>query len=284
MLNVPEAHHEGDQDCTIQDLIKHHCMTQHLPDYECIVCKVRGLANKVTVITECPSILCIVLCRKKMNNESIKSFVQFPISGFKIAEDDLRYNLLGTVHHFPRTTDNGHYTSICQSQQSKSRTWFNYDDDQIKNSHFTNKRMNNQVLKKYTKLVNILFYVSRALQTNIGRQSPKIHIRESSDSSSKDDQDETRRGRGETNWHYISLNSKRWRKWQKRWHRERGGGRWSRIIFSSSEGASNNRISQNFLQWEEGHFFCICQEIHHLTSTDLANWGSMHTRLLLYKT
>ena len=114
MLNFPEVHHEGDQDFTVQDLIKHYCATQHLPDYECNVCKVRGLANKVTVITECPSILCAVLCRKKMNGESIKSNVLFPISGIKIAEDDLCYNLvvIGTVHHFPRTTDNGHYMSI----------------------------------------------------------------------------------------------------------------------------------------------------------------------------
>jgi len=123
-------------------------MTQHLPDYECDVCKVRGLANKVTVITECPSILCVVLCRKKMNGESITSAVQFPISGFKIEDDDLGYNLVGTVHHILRTTDNGYYTSICQSQRSKPRTWFDYDDDQVTNSHFTNKKQNDKVLKK----------------------------------------------------------------------------------------------------------------------------------------
>ena len=89
MLNFPEAHHEGDQDCMVQDLIRHHCMTQHLPDYKCDVCNVRGLANKVTFITECPYIMCIVLCCKKMNGESITPNVQFPISGFKLAEDDL---------------------------------------------------------------------------------------------------------------------------------------------------------------------------------------------------
>jgi ubiquitin C-terminal hydrolase len=70
MLNFPEAHHEGDQDCTVQDLIEHHCLTQHIPDYQCDFCNVRGLADKVTVITECPSILCVVLCRKK--NERVE--------------------------------------------------------------------------------------------------------------------------------------------------------------------------------------------------------------------
>ena len=89
MLNFPEAHHEGDPDCMVQDLIKHHCVTQHLPDYECDVCNVRGLANKATFITECSSIMRIVLCRKKMNGECITLNVQFPINFFKIAEDDL---------------------------------------------------------------------------------------------------------------------------------------------------------------------------------------------------
>jgi len=52
------------------------------------------------------------------------------------------------------------------------------------------------VLKKCTKSVNILLYVSNALQTSIGRQSPVIDIEESSDSSSEDDQDDTEEGGG----------------------------------------------------------------------------------------
>ena len=108
MLNFPDAHHEGDQDCTVQDLVEHHCLTQHIPDYQCDLCNVRGLAKKVTVITECPSILCVVLCRKKKNGGSITSAVQFPMSDFKIAEEGLQYNLVGTVHHYLWTTDNGH--------------------------------------------------------------------------------------------------------------------------------------------------------------------------------
>ena len=160
MLNFPDAHHEGDQDCTVQDLVEHHCLTQHIPDYQCDLCNVRGLAKKVTVITECPSILCVVLCRKKKNGGSITSAVQFPMSDFKIAEEGLRYNLIGTVHHYLRTTDNGHYTSICKSQQSRqSGTWFSYNDDQVRTSHFTNKKKNNQVLKKFMKSV-IFFFMS----------------------------------------------------------------------------------------------------------------------------
>ena len=56
--------------------------------------------------------------------------------------------------------------------------------------------------------------------------------------------------------------------------------------FSSFDGVSNNRISQNFLQQDEDHFCFICQEIHHLTSTNLATFATeaQCTCLLLYKT
>ena len=47
---------------------------------------------------------------------SIKSSVQFPVSGFNITEVDLQYNLVGTVHYKQNGPNNGHYTSMCKSQ------------------------------------------------------------------------------------------------------------------------------------------------------------------------
>ena len=72
--------------------------------------------EKVTVITTCPPILCIVLCHRKQVGGSIKLAVLCHVSEFNITEDDLQYNLIGTVHHRPTGPDHGHYTSICQSQ------------------------------------------------------------------------------------------------------------------------------------------------------------------------
>ncbi len=116
MLTFPQPHHESDQDCTVEDLITHHCGTQDIEDYQCDCCNDRKLAKKVTSITTCPPILCIVLCCRKLDGGSIKSAVQFHVSGFNIRKDDLQYNLIGTVRHSPSGPDQGYYTSICKSQ------------------------------------------------------------------------------------------------------------------------------------------------------------------------
>ena len=139
LLFFLQPHHDFDQDCTVEDLIAHHCGMQDIDNYQCYICNGRTLAKKVTAITTCPPIFCIVLCRRKQDGGSIKSSVQFPVSGFNITEDDLQYNLVGTIHHKPRGPDHGHYTSICQSQRSRSRNWFNYNDDSVSISKF-NKR------------------------------------------------------------------------------------------------------------------------------------------------
>ena len=129
-------------------------------------------ATKVTAITTCPPILCIVLCRKKQDGTSIRSSVQFPVSGFNIVtEDDVQqYNLIGTIHHMPHGSDHGHYTSICQSQHS--RNWFDYNDDSVSISKFTNMKQKDRVLKVHTKMATILFYVSKELQTHNGSRVP----------------------------------------------------------------------------------------------------------------
>jgi ubiquitin C-terminal hydrolase len=89
LLSFLEPHHEKDQDCTVDDLITHHCGTQDIEIYQCNNCNGRTLAKTVTAITNCPPILCIVLCCRKQDGGSIKSSVQFPVSGFNITEDDL---------------------------------------------------------------------------------------------------------------------------------------------------------------------------------------------------
>ena len=155
MLTFPQPHHESDLNCTVEDLIAHHCGMQDIDGYQCDCCNGRKLAKKVTAITTCPPILCIVLCRRKQDGGSIKSSVQFHVSGFNITENDLRYNLVGTVHHVPRGPDHGHYTSICQSQRSQSRRWFNYNDHEVSISKFTNMK-NDRVLKGHTE--RLLFY------------------------------------------------------------------------------------------------------------------------------
>ena len=116
LLFFPKRHHERHQDCTVEDLIAHHCEMENIPEYECDHCNGRTLGKKVVTITTCPPILCIVLCCKKQDGGSIQSSVLFPVSGLNITEDGLQYNLVGTIHHKPSGPEHDHYTSICQSQ------------------------------------------------------------------------------------------------------------------------------------------------------------------------
>ena len=179
----------------------------------------------------CPPILCIVLCHRKLDGGSIKSAVQFHVSGFNITEDDLQYNLVGTVHHRPSGPDHGHYTSICQSQQSQSCSWFNYNDHEVSFSNFTNK-WNDKALKAHTKMATILFYVSGALQTRIRSRSAIVDLQDDTTSYSSPVNDKDGTGEG-------------------------GGGEDDATSSSSSESVSNNRISQAFLQRVEGHYCSI---------------------------
>ncbi len=79
LLQFPLRHHDSDQDCTVEDLIAHHCEIENISDYQCDRCNGRMLGKKVLAITTCPPILCIVLGRKKQDGGSIKSSVQFPL-------------------------------------------------------------------------------------------------------------------------------------------------------------------------------------------------------------
>ena len=90
----------------------------------------------------------------------------------------------------------------------------------------------------------IFFYVSDALQTKIGRQSPVINIEESSDSPSEDDQDDTEEG-GEEQTDTTSHSPPRDGKND---GTEEEAVEDDAASSSSSDGVSNNCISQHFLQ------------------------------------
>ena len=264
LLQFPLRHHDSDQDCTVEDLIAHHCEIENISDYQCDHCNGRMLGKKVLAITTCPPILCIVLGRKKQDGGSIKSSVQFPLSGLNITEDGLQYDLVGTIHHTPRGTDSGHYTSICHSLQSQSHRWFKYDDHEVSISRFTSLK-NDRVLKSHTKSATVLFYVSGELRTQNGQALIDIQ----SDASESEVIDQV--GEGEDD-HAESTSSSESERNNSIPQGQEGEGEDDAESTSSSISECNNRIPQEFLQRVQGHYCSICQEQHFLTSTDLATF------------
>jgi len=247
--------HDLDQDCTLDDFIAHHCETEDIENYQCDICNGRTTGMKETDIIPCLPIVCVVLCHKKQDGRSIKSSVQFSVSGFNIVtEDDVQqYNLIGTIHHTPHGSDHGHYTSFCQSQHS--RNWFDYNDDSVSISKFTNMKQKDRVLKVHTKTATILFYVSKELQTHNRSQVP-IDLQNDTDDYANDTGEEG----GEDGTSESKFNN------------QGGGEEDDTESTSSSESELNNCISQEFLQRVEGHYCSVCQEQHYLTSTDLATF------------
>ena len=112
LLYFPEDHHDSDKDCTLDDLIAHQCGTRCIDDYKCGKCNQKTTLTTKSVFINCPRILCIVLERKKLDGGSINSSVNFPVSGFRIIEDHLQYNLVGTVHHELDDDDHGHIVNV----------------------------------------------------------------------------------------------------------------------------------------------------------------------------
>ena len=158
LLCFPASHHEADEDCTLEQLIAHYNATELIPNCDCNICNQKTTLSKQIAITTCPPILCVVLCRKKLDGGSITSSVQFPVSGLNITGHELQYDLVGTIHHVQRGIDWFHYTSICKTQHS--RNWFKYDNESVSVSRFVDIKQNNKVLKPHTKTATMLFYVS----------------------------------------------------------------------------------------------------------------------------
>ena len=102
LLCFPASHHEADEDCTLEQLIAHYNATELIPNCDCNICNQKTTLSKQIAITTCPPILCVVLCRKKLDGGSITSSVQFPVSGLNITGHELQYDLVGTIHHTPK--------------------------------------------------------------------------------------------------------------------------------------------------------------------------------------
>ena len=161
LLKFPELDHN--EDCTVDSLIKH-----YLPKEQCLeprdcICsdkRIPGIRN--STITNFPSFVCILLCRKiDDKKDTIPSAVEFPAFDFDINGNGMRYDLSATVHYKETKDGNGHYTAISRSQDLQSQRWFMYDDERVSVLNFTN--MNNTVKRGYMKTAAILFYVSQSI-------------------------------------------------------------------------------------------------------------------------
>ena len=139
LLKFPELDHN--EDCTVDSLIKH-----YLPKEQCLeprdcICsdkRIPGIRN--STITNFPSFVCILLCRKiDDKKDTIPSAVEFPAFDFDINGDGMRYDLSATVHYKETKDGNGHYTAISRSQDLQSQRWFMYDDERVSLSKFTNR-------------------------------------------------------------------------------------------------------------------------------------------------
>jgi hypothetical protein len=113
--------------------------------------------------------MCILLCRRrKDNNGTISSAVEFPALGFDINGDHMPYDLSATVYHKPTKGGIGHYTAISRSRNLQSQEWFMYDDDRVSSSKFTKMHKKHIMVKKsYMKTATILFYISPSIETRI---------------------------------------------------------------------------------------------------------------------
>jgi uncharacterized UBP type Zn finger protein len=139
LLKFPDAHHEHDEDCTVESLIQYHLQEEEIDDYQCSCCKKNTSATTKSAITNYPSFMCILLCRSRRDNiGTISSAVEFPALGFDIKGDNMPYDLSATVHHKPTKGGSGHYKAISRSRDLQSQEWFMYDDDRVSSSKFTN--------------------------------------------------------------------------------------------------------------------------------------------------
>jgi hypothetical protein len=179
LLKFPEAHHESDEDCTVQSLIEYYLQEDDIKEYHCSRCKNNTSATSKSSITKFPSFMCILLCRSRRDsNGTITSAVEFPALGFDIKGDHMPYDLSATVHHKPTKGGNGHYRAISRSRNLQSQEWFMYDDDRVYSVKCTKTHKNQTVVqKRYMKTAPILFYVNPSIETRI-KKSKTIDLME----------------------------------------------------------------------------------------------------------
>jgi len=113
-----------------------------------VVAKKNTSATSKSAITKFPSFMCILLCRRRKNNNGkISSAVEFPALVFNINRDHMPYDLFAAVHHKPTKGGNDHYTAISRSWNLESQEWFMYDDDRVSSSKFTKMHNKNTMVK-----------------------------------------------------------------------------------------------------------------------------------------
>ena len=149
LLKFPDDHHTCHEDCTVESLIEYYLQEQYIENYRCSCCEKNTSATSKSAITKFPSFMCILLCRRRKNNNGkISSAVEFPALGFNINGDHMPYDLFATVHHKPTKGGNGYYTAISRSRNLESQEWFMYDDDRVSSSKFTKMQKKHTMVKK----------------------------------------------------------------------------------------------------------------------------------------
>jgi hypothetical protein len=142
----------------------HHFLPEDIPDYECLTCGRRTLATKC-VQKSCYPILLRIVLGCKMNDETrITSAVGYPVINFNPCTFfgshegavDSKYNLIATINHKPSKKNDGNYTAVNKSPNSKS--WYKYDDDIVKLVRLV-KQNTNSMLMDFQKTASIYFYI-----------------------------------------------------------------------------------------------------------------------------
>jgi ubiquitin C-terminal hydrolase len=83
LLCFPQSHHTRYQNCTLKDLIKHFHCGQDVQNYQCYHCARQTSATIRFTISQYPTVLCIVLIRKKVNSASITLAVKYSLCGLQ---------------------------------------------------------------------------------------------------------------------------------------------------------------------------------------------------------
>ncbi len=99
---------------------------EDIKNYQCNHCERLTSATICVIISKYPTVLCIVLGRKKGNDTSITLAVKYPVchlhpsSIFWSHEGtvDLQYNLVATVNHKVGRRNNDHYMTVGKCQMS----------------------------------------------------------------------------------------------------------------------------------------------------------------------
>jgi hypothetical protein len=144
----------------------------------CIPCNSCTSATRQERISQCPTILTVVLSRNADNEDgSIDSIVDFPLErvcpstlGVQQEEiaDNTVYKLFGIVQHTSNGSGGGHYTAI--THDNTVNLWHIYDDNDVRICRFRNRSLN-KALILFQKTARILFYKREGTERQIINES-----------------------------------------------------------------------------------------------------------------